>query len=70
VQIEDPFDLGHPNGDASLARDRLCQLFEGGVGIADKLHQDQNLDLGGKLALQALYGLVLGGGNGGIDGEV
>jgi len=51
--------IWHPNGDASLARIAFAIVRRRRPGLRIKLHQDQNLDLGGKMALQALYGLVL-----------
>jgi len=69
--IEEPLDLSGLDGNARFARDRFGQLLEAGVGVADKLHQNQNRNFRRKLNhRQALDGLTLDGYNVGIHGKV
>jgi hypothetical protein len=49
VLIEKPLDLSGLDGNPLVARDRFGQLLEAGVGVADKLHQNQNRDFRWKL---------------------
>jgi hypothetical protein len=71
VLIEEPFDLNSLDDHPLVAGDRLGQLLEAGVGLADKLHQDQNRDFRRQRnAEQALGRLALNGCNARIRGKV
>lgn len=72
VLIEEPLDLPGIDGNTRCARDRSSQIFETCLGMLDKLYQDQNRDLCGKLSWQAPagHGPALDIGYGRIDGEI
>jgi hypothetical protein len=71
VLIEEPFDLSGLDDHPLVAGDRPGQLLEAGVGLADKLHQDQNRDFRRQRNAEQSFGrLALNGCNAGIRGKV
>ena len=71
MPIEELLDLSGLDADAHFAGDRLGQLLEAGVGIADKLRQNQDRNFRWRLCYrQALDALALKSRNVGIEGRV